>query len=1004
MRTIFSILLWCFTGLLQAQTQHFNTWSLDAGLPQSQVYAMCEDRRGYLWIGTQGGGVCRFDGLGFQVFTTEEGLPSNFITALYEDKKGRLWVGTNDGAAFFDGKKFQIVSFGQPLAVFTLLQADTNHLWLGTARGVWQYQFSTGQLSKLTLDPVLDKIPVYQLLQTSKNRTIWIGALQGLWYYRQQEQQTTCFNKKNKLPPQPVPALALAGATLWLAQSNGVLLAIDWDKLTLRKTVGRPELENTTCLLADPDGSLWAGTQTRGLFHLSATADTMLSHWTETDGLPHNHLRVLLNDHVGRQWIGTSGGGFACLGTQAFVRYDRGDGLPGNRIYALHATPSGEIWMSVSQNGLAKIDSTGNIRLVAVDSGYLQGVKCRSLETDTWGNLWIATDGKGALCYARGKLYSFRKDNGFLPSNWVQKIRCDARSTIWIATGEGLVAMTFSPLDTTFTQKRYPGQESMPKGAITALQIDDEDNVVFGMGNGKVGFLRDGKLDAIFGEKEGLSGLPVTSMSWGNDRRFWVGTKGAGIFVKKKGKGEFFAAIKPPEPLSSKNIYLLTMDGKGNLWAGTENGVDQLMLFDGTIKSVRYFGKQEGFSGIETCQDAGLYDYRQGSLWFGTMNGLMRYVPNAAAHQSSPPLLHFAQTTLFYKPIEETAYSAAAPLLFDGTLGGLSLPWNQNHLSFSFKAVELLQGAPMRYRWKLQGHDEDWSPWTEQTQVNYVNLAPDFYRLMVQASSDEHSVSEAIAAAFTIRKPVWEEWYFRLGVLLLLAGLAVWGTRTYIQRIRRVEARQREQLEIKNRLLQLEQKALQLQMNPHFIFNAFNSIQSLIATRDYDVARLEINRFAKLMRNILNNSRKTIISLQEEIETLEQYLSVEQFCQQNPFTFTVDCAENVDPENLDIPPMLLQPFVENAVVHGVSHLPYPGHITVFFDLQEEMLLCTITDNGPGRDQATLLREAKKPGHQSAALAVTQERLAAIGGSIVLRDRLDAAGVVCGTEVEVLVRI
>ena len=187
-------------------------------------------------------------------------------------------------------------------------------------------------------------------------------------------------------------------------------------------------------------------------------------------------------------------------------------------------------------------------------------------------------------------------------------------------------------------------------------------------------------------------------------------------------------------------------------------------------------------------------------------------------------------------------------------------------------------------------------------------------------------------------------------------------------------------------------------MNPHFIFNAFNSIQSLIATRDYDVARQEINRFAKLMRSILNNSRKTSITLQEEMDTLEQYLLVEQFCQQNPFTFTVQCAEHVDAENLDIPPMLLQPFVENAVVHGVSHLSYPGRIDVFFEIQDEMLLCRITDNGPGREKAALLREAKKPGHQSAALAVTQERLATIGGSIQLRDRLDGDGEVCGTEV------
>jgi sensor histidine kinase YesM len=232
----------------------------------------------------------------------------------------------------------------------------------------------------------------------------------------------------------------------------------------------------------------------------------------------------------------------------------------------------------------------------------------------------------------------------------------------------------------------------------------------------------------------------------------------------------------------------------------------------------------------------------------------------------------------------------------------------------------------------------------------------------------------------------------------MLAALGFWGVRTYVGRIRNEESRRREQLEMQNRLLQLEQKALQLQMNPHFIFNALNSIQSLIATRDYEVARQEINRFAKLMRSTLNNSRKTGITLQEEIETLEQYLSVEQFCQQNPFTFAIHVGEQVDPETLDIPPMLLQPFVENAVVHGVSHLAYPGRIELFFDLAGDLLVCRITDNGPGREKAALLREAKKPGHQSMALAVTQERLAALGGKIEYHD------LETGTEVEVRVRI
>lgn len=996
------LLLLLFPLLLRAQSQQFTARSLESGLPQSQVYAMCEDRQGYLWVGTQGGGLSRFDGVDFWTFTTQEGLPSNFITALYEDREGRLWAGANEGLAFFDGRQFVTVPGGQALAVYTFLQVDAELLWLGTTRGIWQYSFKDKQLSKVSLDAALDKTPVYTLLYTEQNRTVWMGTLQGAWYFSQETGQTIHFNKKNKLPLLPVPAMARAGATLWMAQSNGVYVAVDWAAQTIRQTFSKPELENTTCLLSDPDGSLWAGTQTAGLFHLSPASDSVLLHLTEAEGLPHNHLRVLLRDHAERRWLGSSGGGFACMGTQAFRRYDRGDGLPGNRIYALAESPGGDVWAAVTQNGLARIDSSGRVQISAADSGYLAGVKCRSLAADREGNLWAGTERKGVLRMSPQGLKFFRKDNGFLPSDWVQKISIDAKGVVWVATAEGIASITFNPADSSFFKKWYTTREGLPAGVVSTLQADAEGNLWFGMANGNVGLIRNGKLEALFGAQQELPALPVTSIALDAGRRCWFAGKGAGIYVKNSGKNEGFVPLQTPQPLSSKNIYLLVFDKSGNLWAGTENGVDQLVLEKGRVTAVNHFGKKEGFSGIETCQDAGLCD-RNGRLWFGTMNGLMRYIPNTSARQSSPPLLHFEQSSIFYKPIGVTAYAPQAARLFDGTAGGLSLPWDQNHLSFSFKAVELLEEEPLRYRWKLEGPDMDWSPWSRQTQVNYASLAPGVYRLWVQASSDGHTLSAPISAAFTIRKPFWQEWYFQLAVLLLLVGLVALVARTYVQHIRSTEARRREQLEMQNRLLQLEQKALQLQMNPHFIFNAFNSIQSLIATRDYDVARQEINRFAKLMRSILNNSRKTSITLQEEIDTLEQYLYVEQFCQQNPFTFTVQSAENVDAENLEIPPMLLQPFVENAVVHGVSHLSYPGRIEVLFEIQNDMLLCLITDNGPGREKAALLREAKKPGHQSAALLVTQERLAAIGGSIQLKDRVDGEGKVCGTEVRIEVR-
>ena len=175
-------------------------------------------------------------------------------------------------------------------------------------------------------------------------------------------------------------------------------------------------------------------------------------------------------------------------------------------------------------------------------------------------------------------------------------------------------------------------------------------------------------------------------------------------------------------------------------------------------------------------------------------------------------------------------------------------------------------------------------------------------------------------------------------------------------------------------LLSLEQKALQLQMNPHFIFNALNSIQSLISQKDEKKARYQLAKFSKLMRSILENSRSQVITLEDEIQTLQDYLAIEKSSRGNTFDFKVTTLLEVDTEELMIPPMILQPFVENAIIHGVAHLTENGKIDIHFLQKNKILECSIQDNGIGREAAKEIKSQIEHQHKSAALEVTQERL------------------------------
>jgi ligand-binding sensor domain-containing protein len=999
------IIACCLLPAFSAFSQPYNfiPYSLPEGLPQSQVYAAFQDSKGYLWFGTQGGGVSRFDGNTFETFGVGEGVPSNFISAVFEDSRHRIWVGSSQGFAWFDGKQFRAISGmeGSNLPANAFWEDSAHHLWVGTARGVYLFDFEQNKLKKYNFGNVLDEVGIYTFFPSGN--FLWVGSHRGAW--RCDIAQRNIISPVG-LPGNPVYAFTKTGAgRLWVGCFGDGIYQIDEQSKQASPIRRNPDMERVLCLYTASDGEVWAGTQNAGITIINP-ADSSYTHITETDGLPHNHVRAITRDHSGNLWIATSGSGVARVSGQAFRCFDRNDGLLGTRIYALLEDHTGKIWLSESQTGLQTLDSTG-FQPVLRDSGYLHGIKCRTLAEDHFGNIWAGTEGKGVVVIGLTGRQIRTRANGGGHSDWIQKIICDSKGDVWVASSSDGIAR-YSPRDSqNFSVKLYGTRDGLPESAISTMQADKQGNIWFGTFNGKIGCLINGKVEIICGPEAGLPVGPVTALAFDEAGNCWAGYRGDGVYVAAKPgstKGEpQFKALNGTRRLSSKIIYLLLPDRFGNMWAGTENGVDKLVPDRATLQlaDVQHFGKNEGFLGIETCQDAAMTD-RWGNMWFGTMNGLTKYVPTNRKFERAAPLLHFKGISLFYKPLENTQFASFANLAEGGLRDGMELPWNQNHLSFTFKGIDLANPKQVRYRWKLDGADAEWSPLTNQDQVNYANLAPGHYRFIVQATSDDMQFSEPISASFTILKPFWQHWQFQALVLALFVGLISWFALRYVRKVRLDEQARRTQLEVQNRMLQLEQKALQLQMNPHFIFNALNSIQSLISTRDYDTARQEINGFAKLMRSILTNSRRQTIALQEEIDTLEQYLRVEQFCQQNAFLFDIKVAEGIDPEEVELPPMLLQPFVENAVIHGVSHLQYPGKIDIRFELVNDLLICTIRDNGIGREKAALLRQARKPGHQSTALTVTKERLEAMRGtaSYIALEINDVKGETSGTEVVV----
>ena len=213
-------------------------------------------------------------------------------------------------------------------------------------------------------------------------------------------------------------------------------------------------------------------------------------------------------------------------------------------------------------------------------------------------------------------------------------------------------------------------------------------------------------------------------------------------------------------------------------------------------------------------------------------------------------------------------------------------------------------------------------------------------------------------------------------------------------------------LAIEKELFDIQQKALQLQMNPHFIFNSLNAIQSFVIASNTDKAIHYLSKFSQLMRLILSNSRETSIPVKDELTALKHYMDIERLRFDNKFDYELEIDNNIDQEFMEIPPMIIQPFVENAIIHGLVHSPDQGHIKISLQLQENFIFCTIADNGIGRKKAQEIRDASGIIRRSRGMLITRERLEILNKqnkekfSVQVTDLHDDSNMPSGTRVEI----
>lgn len=968
MSRYFIHILLLFTCLkLPAQEYNVAPYSLDEGLHQSQVLDIMQDRRGYLWLGTHRG-VSKFDGNDFQVYEPRNSeMLGNFVSIILEDKNGDIWVGTEEGLARYHPNTFKRYKDSNNIkneSILAMLEAEDGKLWIGSQTGnLYHYQDGKYLKNDLPWENKPAEISIRDLEPGLEGR-IWIGTTKGLFFFEPKEADKgiQAFGAGDKMSDLEIFDIQyLEGTEFWIGTQKG-LFSLNLQKNTY-EAVQSDEIDdpNIFCLTKDQLGVIWIGTG-KGLFRYKNGGFYEVA---PGDRLLDVQVRTFLVDKEANTWIGTNGSGMRKITEGSFVKFNLEDGLISDITKSFLEDPSGNIWISSQDRGIDLFSEGEILRSYTTKNGLGGDDICTSFK-DSQGNFWFASYNGSLTLYQEGNFTSFGKKAG-LDCRSVYCINEDAQNNIWVGTDRGVfrkngevferIYSTANGLISDVIYSLLPDSKGkLWVGTQVGLSICDADQIT-----------NISKTDAI--------GNNVITLIEDPSGRIWTGSAaGLGLFEEAK-EGKY---VKISGASGAQTVVSLLIESNQYLWIGTERGVFQLDLekFDPDARgkpSFEYYAKKDGLPSLE-CNANAIFQDSKDNIWFGTAKGAA-YIPAGIRRKEEsfrPPVYITAVNSSIS---QDTDWSALGYELNErGLPQNLKLDHTDNRVDIDFIGLSLKSPQQVEYKIMMEGVDEDWVRPKSLSQ-SYPNLGPGQYTFKVTAKMETEPWMEDqfTAFSFEILPPFWQRWWFILPMSLLflffiyLAYLAF----TYRRRQRQ------EKIRIQNTAekLQLEHQALYAMMNPHFTFNALQSIQYFIHRQDKKAANKFLSSFAKLVRKNLESTKSDFISLNEELERLKLYLGLEKMRFPEKFDYSVESDPDIDLSEIQIPPMILQPFVENSIKHGIMPLDANGMIEVdLHKMDEDYLSISIKDNGIGIE-ASKKQHANRPNdHVSKGMQITLDRL------------------------------
>ncbi|NOT49519.1 MAG: diguanylate cyclase [Acidobacteria bacterium] len=777
---IIFLLCLLISGVFTAAGQYrFDTWTTDNGLPQNGVRQITQTPDGYLWF-TTFDGLVRFDGVRFTTFnkSNTKGIINNRFTGIFGDKDGTLYATTmEDGilTTYRNGVFSSLTSEQVPGHYIGQIERDaTGELRFlaededRTSRS-W-YRLFDGKFEFIEKQPKLYEDRVIN----GKTGTTWTIRPTGITEVK--DGKTTVIALDLTKIPYRANVFESSDGALWLGE-NRVHRVRDGQVRTFDEKDGLPRTSLYHSFWQEPDGSVWlssggASSASVGLVQINEDKITL---WGSEHGLLSSSIASVYNDREGNTWLATDRG-LSRRRKQVIQSYSTNDGLDHSEIYPLYRDSKNDIWLgsskglSVYRNGKFQAMEIKSPANAAPDSTWRPGrMSVQSLWEDPNGKMWVGLSG-GIFLVENGKAEILFK------GSHVFAIKGDRSGNVWAATNKGI--LRFNDYKPT---AEYSVKDGLPNEFMTFIFEDSKGSLWFG-GFGGLSKFEDGRF-TNYTKNEGLAGNYVRTVYEDAEGTFWIGTYDEGLSRFKDGR---FVSYREENGLYSNGAFAIEEDAAGYFWISSNRGIYRVKRRDlddfadgktAKINSVGY-GKADGMLSNECNggrQPASLRD-EDGKFWFPTQNGVAVVDPKAETPNPLPPSV-----------VVEEVLVARQPVDFHG---GLVIEPGQKDVEIRFTGISLVKSDQIKFKYKLEGHDEDWIDAENRRTAYYSFLPPGKYNFLVQAANSDGVWSEKGAELRLDLMPFFYQ--TKLFMLLAVLGAAIalliiWKVSVY-----QLEARERK--------------------------------------------------------------------------------------------------------------------------------------------------------------------------------------------------------------------